>query len=222
MTPTLPTRLRRLIQGVCLLLVLAPGLGTAQSKPVRRPAPAPVLKPVLKPVLVPVLVPALPMRLSPDVVPQAYTLALTLDPAQPHHSGQVEIDLQLRKPTTRLRLHAKDLQVPQAWLEQGARRLDATVRRLDAENIALDFARPLAPGAARLALRFTGTLQDKAVYGLFRQQEAGRWYALTQFEPVGARLAFPVFDEPGWKVPWTLSLTVLQALTAVANMPVVS
>ncbi len=228
MTPTLPIRLRRLIQGVCLLLVLAPGLGTAESKPVRRPAPAPVLKPVVKPVLKPILKPAhvpvqaLPMRLSPDVVPQAYTLALTLDPAQPQHSGTVEIDLQLRKPTTRLRLHAKDLQVPQAWLEQGARRLDATVRRLDAENIALDFASPLALGPARLALRFTGTLQDKAVYGLFRQQEAGRWYALTQFEPVGARLAFPVFDEPGWKVPWTLTLTVPQALTAVANMPVLS
>ncbi len=208
MTPTLSFRLRHVIQGMCLLLVLASGLGTAWSKPLRRPAPAPA--------------PVLPMRLSPDVVPQAYTLALTLDPAQPRHSGQVEIDLQLRKPTARLRLHAKDLQVPQAWLEQGARRLDAKVRRLDAENIALDFARPLAAGPARLALRFTGTLQDKAVSGLFRQQEGGRWYAMTQFESTGARLAFPLFDEPGWKVPWTLSLTVPQALTAVANMPVVS
>ena len=208
MTPTLSFRLRHVIQGMCLLLVLASGLGTAWSKPLRRPAPAPA--------------PVLPMRLSPDVAPQAYTLALTLDPAQPRHSGQVEIDLQLRKPTARLRLHAKDLQVPQAWLEQGARRLDAKVRRLDAENIALDFARPLAAGPARLALRFTGTLQDKAVSGLFRQQEGGRWYAMTQFESTGARLAFPLFDEPGWKVPWTLSLTVPQALTAVANMPVVS
>ena len=141
MTPTLPARLRRLIPGVCLCLVLAPGLGTAGSKPVRQPAPAPAP------------IPALPMRLSPDVVPQAYALSLTLDPAQPRHSGQVEIDLQLRTPTTRLRLHAKGLQVPQAWLEQGAQRLHATVRRLDAENIALDFARPLAPGAARLADR---------------------------------------------------------------------
>ena len=70
MTPTLPTRLRRLIPGVCLCLVLAPGLGTAGSKPVRQPAPAPAP------------IPALPMRLSPDVVPQAYALSLTLDPAQ--------------------------------------------------------------------------------------------------------------------------------------------
>jgi alanyl aminopeptidase len=121
-----------------------------------------------------------------------------------------------------LRLHAVDLQVPQAWLEQGARRLDAKVRRLDAEAIALGFARPLAAGPARLALRFTGTLQDKAVTGLFRQQDAGRWYAMTQFESTHARLAFPLFDEPGWKVPWTLSLTVPQALTAASNMPVVS
>ena len=162
------------------------------------------------------------MRLGPDVVPQAYALALKLDPAQPGHSGQIEIDLKLRQPMRSIRLHAKDLVVAQAWLTQGARRFDAKLRRLDVENIALDFARPLAAGTAQLTLQFSGKLQDKEVYGLFRQQEGGRWYAMTQFEPVGARLAFPLFDEPGWKVPWALSLTVPQALTAVANMPALS
>ena len=205
-------RIGKLASGLVLALVLCPLLplaGTAAWAVTPKPRPT-------------TPTPALPMRLSADVVPQAYALTLKLDPAQPDHSGQVEIDLRLRQPLRSLRLHAKHLVVPQAWLTQGARRFDAKLRRLDAENIALDFARPLAAGPAQLTLLFSGKLQDKAVEGLFRQQEGGRWYAMTQFESTGARLAFPLFDEPGWKVPWTLSLTVPQALTAVANMPAVS
>ena len=166
--------------------------------------------------------PAPPMRLSTDVRPLAYSLALTIDPAQPLHSGTVQIDLQLRQPTRRLRLHAKDLQIQQVALDVGARRLAGQVRRLDADSIALQFGQTVPAGPARLTIRFTGSLQDKDVYGLFRQQEGGQWAAITQFESTGARLAFPLFDEPGWKVPWTLALTVPQPLLAVANMPIAS
>ena len=202
----------KLASGLVLALLLCPLIplaGTTAWAVTAKPRPA-------------TPAPALPMRLSPDVVPQAYALALRLDPAQPGHSGQVEIDLHLRQPMRSMRLHAQDLVIPQAWLTQGSRRFDAKLRRLDAENIALDFARPLATGPAQLTLQFSGKLQNKAVYGLFRQQEGGRWYAMTQFEATGARLAFPLFDEPGWKVPWALSLTVPQALTAVANTPALS
>ncbi len=163
--------------------------------------------------------PALTMRLPADVQPKAYALALTLDPAQPHHSGTVEIDLLLRQPTSRIRLHAKDLQLQQVWLDVGARRLVGKFKQLDADNISLQFAHAVPAGPARLTIAFTGTLQDKDVYGLFRQHEDGRWYAMTQFESTGARLAFPLFDEPGWKVPWTLTLTVPEPLLALSNMP---
>ena len=160
-----------------------------------------------------------PMRLGSEVQPKAYALALTLDPAQPRHSGVVDIDVQLRQHSARIRLHAKDLTVQQAWAEVGARRLDAKLRPLDASSIELYWPKPLPAGPARLTLHFSGRLQDKDVYGLFRQQEAGRWMAATQFESTGARLAFPLFDEPGWKLPWALTLTVPEGLQAVANMP---
>ena len=167
----------------------------------------------------------LPMRLPGDVVPTAVSLAITLDPAQPTHSGCVEIQLRLQLATRSIRLHAKDVVVQQAWLDSGAQRLPAQVRRLDADNIALQFKRQVPAGAARLVLAFTGKLQDKDVDGLFRRLDpntpgqTGAWYAMTQFESTGARLAFPAFDEPGWKLPWTLTLTVPQALLAVSNMP---
>ena len=187
----------------------------AQAVPARTATPT-AAKPAIRPVAKP-LPP--PMRLGKDVQPKAYALALTIDPAQPRHSGVVDIDVLLRQPSARIRLHAKDLTVQQAWAELGARRLDAKLRPLDASSIELYWPKPLPAGPARLTLHFSGTLQDKDVYGLFRQQDSGRWMAATQFESSGARLAFPLFDEPGWKVPWALSLTVPDALQAVANMP---
>ena len=166
-----------------------------------------------------------PMRLPASTEPLAYTLHLVVDPAQPRHSGEVEIDLKLHQPVPlggSLRLHAKDLVIRAAWLEIGAQRLVGKVQPVDGERVDLRFAKPLPAGRARLGLAFAGKIADQDVYGLFRQQEAGQWMAATQFEATGARLAFPLFDEPGWKVPWTLSLTVPEALLAVSNMPVAS
>ncbi|MDO9286621.1 MAG: M1 family metallopeptidase, partial [Aquabacterium sp.] len=166
---------------------------------------------------------SVPMRLPASVQPLAYQLHLQVDPDQPRHNGEVEIDLRLQQPITAqgaIRLHAKDLTVRSVWLDIGARRLVGRVQRVDAERIELRFGKPLPAGPARLGLTFAGRINDKDVYGLFRQQEGGRWGAYTQFQATGARLAFPLFDEPGWKVPWTLSLTVPQALVAVSNLPV--
>ena len=157
------------------------------------------------------------MRLPDGVRPLAYQLNLTLDPAQPTHSGEVTIDVELKQPVRSLQLHAKDLQIRSAWLDIGTRRHVARPRPLDAERIELRFAQPVPAGRARLVLGFSGKQQDADELGLFHRREAGDWYAYTQFEATGARLAFPLFDEPGWKVPWTLSLTVPQALMAVAN-----
>ena len=54
--------------------------------------------------------------------------------------------------------------------------------------------------------------------GLYRVQERGAWYAFTQFEPIDARRAFPCFDEPGFKTPFDVTLTVPAGSVAFANM----
>ena len=61
-------------------------------------------------------------------------------------------------------------------------------------------------GHAVLRLEFSGQLSSTASRGLFRQQDLGEWYAFSQFESTNARRAFPSFDEPHWKTPWTLTL----------------
>lgn len=167
----------------------------------------------------PTLATPLPMRLPDVAVPLAYQLSLEVDPNQPRHRGDVVIDLEVRKPSRTLRLNATDITVQSAQLEMDGRRYPARAKVLDDNLLELQFAQRLPKGSAKLSLRFGGAIQDKDVAGLFRQQEGGDWYAFTQFEATSARMAFPGFDEPGWKVPWTLALTVPEQLTAVANTP---
>ena len=56
--------------------------------------------------------------------------------------------------------------------------------------------------------------------GIFRQKTGDDWYAFTQFEATDARRAFPCFDEPSYKVPWRLALTIPKGDIAVSNTPV--
>ncbi|MBT9503902.1 MAG: M1 family metallopeptidase [Burkholderiaceae bacterium] len=163
----------------------------------------------------------LPMRLGDAARPLAYAVDLRVDPDRSRHSGSVTIELELKAPLQRLRLHAKQLRISTVSLqpEQGAA-LKGRAAKADDDSAYLHFNKPVPAGRARLTLAFEGQISDKDVFGLFRQREGGRWYAFTQLEDVGARRAFPLFDEPGWKVPWTLALTVPSGQQAFANMPV--
>ncbi|QDQ28580.1 M1 family metallopeptidase [Chitinimonas arctica] len=163
----------------------------------------------------------LPMRLPDVASPRAYQLSIKLDPDQPRHSGEVLIELDIKRPSRTLRLNATGIAVQSALLEVAGQSapLDGRARIRDGDLLDIDFKQDLPVGPAKLKVHFSGRLQDKDVAGLFRQKEGGDWYAFTQFEATDARMAFPCFDEPGWKVPWTLSLTVPAKLTAVANTP---
>ncbi len=163
---------------------------------------------------------ALPMRLSEDVVPVSYRLALTVDPEQPRHHGEVSIEVDIKTATRAIRLHAKALAVSSATLEIAGKSYTAKAAALGEQLLELAFAEQIAAGRGQLRLVFSGRIDDKGSQGLFRQKERGRWYAFTQFEASDARRAFPAFDEPRWKVPWTLALTVPRQLTAVANTAV--
>lgn len=163
----------------------------------------------------------IPLRLPAGVVPTAYQLALAVDPNQEHHSGEVHIGVDITQSSGRIRLHASEITVSSAVLRIAGKSLTATPRQRNSDVLDLEFAQPFPTGKGTLDIAFTGRLEDKDSQGLFRQKEGGEWYAFTQFESISARRAFPAFDEPGWKVPWTLSLTIPKAMTAVANTPMV-
>src|SRR6185295_3239890 len=47
----------------------------------------------------------------------------------------------------------------------------------------------------------------------------GTWYAWTQMEPIDARRMFPCFDEPGFKTPFSVSVTAPKDNKVFANSP---
>lgn len=161
----------------------------------------------------------LPLRLPHTVAPTAYDLSLTVDPNQERHQGTVAIGVTITEPGRMIRLHAAEITVASAHLELGGKRYPARARVRNSDVMDLEFDSPYPTGRGTLRIAFSGRLEDKDSQGLFRQQEGGEWYAFTQFESISARRAFPGFDEPGWKVPWKLSLTIPKGMTAVASAP---
>jgi alanyl aminopeptidase len=162
--------------------------------------------------------PAPTLRLPTDVKPLAEALELHLDPRQDRFSGAVDIDLELSQPRSVVWLHGRDLHVSAAALTPaGGSAIPATWTQVDESGIAsVKPARPLSPGKARLHLEFDAPFAT-GQKGLYKATEAGTPYAYTQFEATAARMAFPCFDEPSFKIPYATTLVVPADDQAVAN-----
>ena len=161
-------------------------------------------------------------QLTRDVVPVGYTLELSVLPKEPRFFGRAQIVVQLKKPTQRVLLHGMDLRVSEVYAEVGGSRVAGTYTQLDEDGLAqVAFDQPLAAGRAVLSLRYEADF-DKTLRGLYQVEFEGLEYAFTQFEPYSARSAFPCFDEPGFKTPFDLWLTIRAEDVAIANTPQVS
>jgi len=162
------------------------------------------------------------LRLPKSVQPTRYALDLKLLPAEPTFSGSVAIDVDVSEPVRQLWLHGQDLEISEARVEAGGRTLEARAVTASEGRLGLLLPEELAPGKARIHLGFTGQVDRERSQGLYAVEEGGEPYLYTFFEPVDARRAFPCFDEPGFKVPWTLRFTVKEEHVALANHPIVS
>ena len=162
------------------------------------------------------------MRLGDDVKPLAYALDLTVMPGAPGFSGRIDIDVDIARPLASFRINGTDLQINQAVLTASGEKFAAKATRAGEDFIHLRFAKPVPAGRAKLSIAYSARYSLRETRGMFAQKERGEWYAYTQFEPVDARRAFPCFDEPQWKTPWTLTLNVKREHVAVANNPIES
>ena len=162
------------------------------------------------------------LRLPADAVPSSYKLELTLDPAKTDFSGEVTIELKVRKATGIVWLNQSGLSVSAAAVEQTGARRTARIVPGGSDFVGFEFEQPLAAGVARLRVEFTGKVNLKAGAGVFLSKRNDDRYLYTQFEPIDARTAFPCFDEPIYKVPWQVTLHVPTGQTAVSNTPVES
>jgi aminopeptidase N len=159
-------------------------------------------------------------RLPPGVRPTSQSVALDVDPGQPRFAGSVDIRLMVDAPVQDFWVSARELHVRSAFLQRGTERWPVTLEADDARGAArVQVGRSLPAGEAVLHVDFDAAFNPRLV-GLYRVKSTGGWGAYTQFEAIDARRAFPCFDEPSFKIPWTVELTVPAGLQAIGNTPV--
>jgi aminopeptidase N len=164
--------------------------------------------------------PEVPTGILPDVAtPLAYRLELTVVPERERFSGHAEIDVTLKEKTRSLHLHGRGLRVSRAHALVAGRKIKARYREVEASGVArVDFTRALPAGKATLVFEYDAPFGDSAS-GLYRVKVADEWYAWTQFQSIDARAAFPGFDQPGYKTPFTVTLHTRPGDMAISNAP---
>jgi puromycin-sensitive aminopeptidase len=167
-------------------------------------------------------------RLPRDVTPVNYQINLVPDPIKKTFQGDVTIDIVVHKPTSQIVLNAKELEIFEAYVTDGAdTKILATVR-LDSERefAILTFGGTIGGGNWQLFVRFSGIHNDKlkGFYSSTWKDGDGKSHPLvaTQFESTDARRAFPCFDEPEFKATYEVSLSIPKDMVAISNGRIIS
>ncbi len=164
--------------------------------------------------------PEAPLRA--DATPLGYALELSVTPESASFSGEVLIDVALHARISVVPLHARGLHVSgvAAWDPRGRRRGASWEATEEGDIGHFVFRSPVGPGRVRLRLRFSGDFALAGEDGLFATRRMDGYYAATQFEPTGARRAFPCFDEPKFRTPFRLTLDIPRGYVAASNTPI--
>ena len=159
-------------------------------------------------------------RLGDAATPLEYAATLAIDPRATQFTGEVRITLRLNRYTPILWLNATNLTIESAEFEQENRSLPVAVVPGGEDFVGFAARGPhFSPGIATARIRYRGPYEMAATRGLFRQDDRGEAYVISQFEPIQARRAFPSFDEPGWKTPWRLTIDAPSSDVVASNTP---
>jgi alanyl aminopeptidase len=170
-------------------------------------------------------------QLPETVMPSAYRIDLVIDPKADTMGGVVEIDAAILEATEGFWMHAKEMTVSEASLTMGDTTYPLTfdaVSPADAPSglawMQANETLPKGAGMIRLAFSTPYNQNLNSAYKVVRKNADGMDDSLivTQREPLGAREAFPGFDEPKYKQPFTLSITSPSDNVVVSNTPVTS
>jgi alanyl aminopeptidase len=149
--------------------------------------------------------------------PSSQHVSLTLDPAQETFSGMTEIALEVLKPTNYIELNGVAYATQMAKL-LGAENCDLSAEMLKTGKVKFSCDEQIQPGKYTLKVDFTAPYNRQSV-GLYKTLDQGVPYLFTQFEMSDARRAFPVFDEPSYKIPFQLTITAPSSQKVYANTP---
>nr|CAD7397315.1 unnamed protein product [Timema poppensis] len=159
--------------------------------------------------------------LPTNVVPQKYVLLLKPNLAGDFaFSGEMTMTVQVTTATNTITFHTNDMDVA-----------SVTVTNIDTASVVqvtnqvyletydfytLTLESVVAVGNYEIYVAYTGYHKDD-MRGFYRSSYVNSngqkvWLASTHFEPVGARRAFPCFDEPALKAKFQISIAVPEGL----------
>ena len=159
-------------------------------------------------------------QLSGVAQPVAYRVEMTVDPREKTFSGHVQIDVNLETSAPGIWMHGADLDVSSVQVTAGGETRPASWTEVDPTGVVwVGFPNRVHAGGVTLTFDYTAAF-DANLAGLFRVDEKGEAYALAKSESIQARRFLPSFDEPGFKAPFDITLTVPEDMLAIGNTPV--
>lgn len=161
------------------------------------------------------------LRLGDAVVPVSQSIHLKLDAEQEAYSGSVSVQLEVKESTSTFHFHSEGLELTKVHLHRDGDTVELSHKPYGNDVVEVTTASPLALGAHTLDIEFTNPFDTKAT-SLYRAKSGEHYYTFTQFEADDGREAFPMWDEPRFKIPYQMTLTVPVEHVAITNTPVVS
>ncbi|MCR9078793.1 MAG: M1 family metallopeptidase [Hyphomonadaceae bacterium] len=164
------------------------------------------------------LAPPGPLDLTP--YPLHYQLDLVLDPREARFGGTVAITLDVTERSSGVYLHGRDLVVTEVRSRVADEPAQTGVWEpaLESGVAWLDFGQTVDPGEVVVEIDYN-TAFDANLSGLFKVTEQGDAYALAKSESIQARRFMPGFDQPAFKAPFDITLTVPETDSAISNAP---
>jgi len=160
-----------------------------------------------------------PYRLNPAVQPLTQQLEMTLDPRELRYTGATLIALEVTEDVDSILLHAQDMTITGASFGKRGALARVEFDQLEHALLKISTGSTIAPGQYELRIFFEDDFNTDSV-SMYRVEENGRFHIFSQMEASEAREAFPCFDEPAYKIPWNMTLTVPAEMTAVSNTPI--
>src|SRR5262245_22211126 len=164
-----------------------------------------------------------PGKLPKTVVPIHYAIDLQPNLSALTARGVAIIDIEVREPTDRLVLNARDLTFSGTTIDDITSAKSTSVDE-DEQTVTFTFARAIAVGRHQLRIAYTARISDDSGRGLYsidhRIDNSRKRMIASHSEPTDARRIFPGWDEPAFKATFALTVTVPQRFLAVSNTPI--
>lgn len=160
-------------------------------------------------------------RLPSHIAPTAQRIALDLDPSVADYTGRTEIDIEVKSDSDRIGVYQVGLDLESITLSGPGSERELAATAGDWDITWLSDGQPIKAGDYQLTIEWSGSYSTDAL-GMHRVRFEGNDYVFTQMEAMYARRAFPVFDEPSFKLPYTLTITAPEGLSVLSNTPVES